>query len=228
MDPGYLDMQPALAEFVEAAQATDVIVAGGLEPNTWGYGKKIAQMFAGASALRQQGARTLYLFNFDCHRQKRRTNPYTTDEIRFLKTAADAEQVAREDKHYFVTREMYNRTPEQGGEQLPAVIPPGKTREFELVVGDDLDGAREGDQLKSVRLTIAFDRSDLTPDTVRVAYGGKPLDAEHRQIHGKTWTFDHPPAQQGSNTLTIHNGEQASAADSPLRVDKIGLLIDYR
>ena len=228
MDPGYLDMQPSLREFLDAAPGTQVIVGGGLEQNTWGYGKSIAQMFAGASALRQQGARTLYLFNFDCHRQQRRGNPYTADEIRFLKTAADVQRVAREDKHYFVTRDMRNRTAEKGGsEQLPAAIPPGEKRDFEFVVGDDLHGAREGGQLRSVRLTITFDPSDLPPDTVRMDFNGKSLDAEHRQIHGTTWTFDNPPARQGRNTLTIRAGEQASTVDSPLRVQKIGLLIDY-
>jgi hypothetical protein len=228
MDPGYLDMQPKLAEFVESARSPRVVIAGGVEPNTWGNGKRIAQLFAAASGLREQGAQCLYLFNFDCHRTEGRANAYTADEVRFLKTVASPGQVACEDKHYFVTRDMRNRLPEEGGVmQLPAKIPPGQCREFSLFVGDDLAAARTEGKLDGSRLSITMDPFGVGRDGIDVTLNGTPLGYNGWRREGKRCSCDDPPVRKGRNVLQLHLSPQAQPAQ-PAHVEKIELILDYK
>ena len=235
MHEGYLDMQPKLDEFLVAARQKEVKVAGGIEQYTrkYGVGPKnrtvtIAQEYAAVSAFWQQGVQSIYLFNYDCHRRRGRVNAYHPEEIEFLTKAADPKLIVRKDKHYYVTRDMYARLQEKGGQmQLPAKLVAGEAKDFTFVVGDDLDAAREAGLLESIRLSITFDRSGVNWNSIGLLLNSTRLNSDTRSVTDKTLTFDDPPAKLGHNTLSIKLADDSPASNSPLRVEKIELLIDY-
>ena len=230
MDPGYLDMQPGLREFVEAARGTDVKVAGGLENVTRDYGQVSKERaFAAASAFLEDGAEAIYFFNYDCHRRKGRLNPYAAEEIEILWTIGHPDKYARADKHYFVTRDTSRKTPEQGGTgQLPAELAPGTPREFTLTVGDDLEGARADGALASVGLSMDFSGYDAKAGRVTICVNGKVLGPERLSGSGGNLTCTDPPFRRGENRLSLLLEKSSAEVKSPVTVEKIQLKVDYK
>jgi hypothetical protein len=229
MDPGYLDMQPNLSEFIDAARVSQVSIAGGLEQNTAGYGKNVSQLYAAVSAFRHQGAKTVYLFNFDCHRQKGRANRYTAEEIRFLKNVADYKTVAKEDKHYFITRDGLNRTPRQGGlMQLPQELCPGEMRAFHLHIGDDPEAAQRAGTLASGTLRITLKGYDPQQVSLAVWVNDQALKTHNAAVQNDTLSFGNPPLHNGPNTVSLRINREGSASRDPVRVEKIEYFLDYR
>jgi len=232
MDPGYLDMGADLRSFVEAARGTAVSIAGGIEPNTRGYGRNSpAQQFAAASAFLDQGADAVYLFNFDCHRRRGRKNAYTPEEIDTLKQLDRPETYQRRNKHYFVTRDPRGRLAGAGGTMpLPArLTTTDSPRAFTIHVGDDLARARETGAVEDVRLRLGLDGHQPDNHTLKVWINGQLLDNARRKVaeDGQRLTHHAVPARRGQNVVRIALVERRPQARGPLRVETIELLIDY-
>lgn len=224
MDGGYLDMQPDLREFVEAARGTQMKqIAGGLENYVSGYARNTsrAMAFAAASSFLEQGANAIYFFNFDCHRHKGRANPYTDEEIEILTNIGQPEKYARADKHYFVTRG--NR------HQLPATLTPGMPQHFSLTVGDHLSSAQRDGVLKSSYLEVTMSGHNAGQDNANrliVRMNGKLPGDGYLRSERHTIRWIDPPARQGENELSITIQNYPNDEKSGV-VDKIELKILY-
>ncbi len=232
MDPGYFDMGADLRSFVEAARGTAVSIAGGIEPNTRGYGRNSpAQQFAAASAFFDQGADAVYLFNFDCHRRRGRQNAYTPAEIDTLKRLDRPETYRHHNKHYFVTRDPRGRLAGAGGTMpLPARLTvTDSSREFTIYVGDDLAGAREAGAVEDVRLRLGLDGHPPDGHGLKVWINGELLDNARRKVaeNGRRLAYHAVPARRGRNVVRIALIERPPQAGRPLRVETLELLIDY-
>ncbi len=227
MDPDYMDMQPKLREFVDAARGTNVKIAGGLENYTHDYGPLSKQQaFAAASAFLEQGAGAIYFFNYDCHRHKGRLNKYTSQEVEILTTIGHPERYVRADKHYFVTRDPSRKPPEKGRTiQLPFKLTSGTGQKFTFTVGDDLKSARSDEVLKAVRLTITFQGYDSKNDPASIRLNEQSPGPEHLRLEDQTVRWDNAPARQGNNVLTII---LSGSTEKTISVEKIELQVDYR
>ncbi|MBN2296409.1 MAG: hypothetical protein JXM70_28530 [Pirellulales bacterium] len=219
MDPGYMDMQPSLREFVAAANGTKVKIAGGLENISRDYGPlSKAQAYAAASAFLEQGADAIYFFNYDCHRHKGRTQPYTSEEIEILNNIGQPQKFARSDKHYFVTRDTSLKTPEDGGSgQLPSVLTPGKPRQFSFTLGDKLQSAHH-----NAILTVTFKDYDAKNNRLTLLLNDIASEKGDLSVAGQVIRWQKPPIRQGNNVLDI----TVSGSEDVL-VEKIEIAISY-
>ena len=128
MDRGYFDPEPNLPQFVALGKPRGVAILGGIEPKVRDYKKETRQMFAAATSFLYHRADGLYPFNYDCHRLKAKLwkfrgvlQPYTPEEIAFLKHALDPQVRRNHDKQYFVSHCTYHRLAEDGGTRLSCV-----------------------------------------------------------------------------------------------------------
>ena len=230
MDNAYLDMGAEIAAFAELAMGTSCRIGGGLERAAKAYGYAGNDMlYAAASSFRYQGASCIYLFNYDCHRlPKRGSEGYTPDELQFLREVHDPRRIARKNKRYTVSVDMQLNTPEQGGEMpLPCELAgAGASREFSIVVGDDVDAARRDRAVDDAWLRVTCRRYDPARAQASVSLNGRRLDAGHRiELPASTTvTCRDVPVVQGENRIEV-------ALDRPgqdrLRIEGIELVIAY-
>ncbi len=244
---GYLDMMPDLVSFVEAARGTRVQVVGGISDLyvTDYTGSKtgrasLEMMRAAAQSLWGQGVSGLHLFNFDTHASGiQRHNAVNSlidtsrnpllgpEERQMLMEIGDSGLISRKDKHYFITRDMAARTPDEGGEmQLPVDLGAGQEKTLRLFVGDDLEGAREDGVIESVSLVVSLSGYSRWDDDLRLELNGRGLRGE---MGSWELRFENAPVRQGLNELTIRlrrrNGKPPL---KPIRVQGVEVFIDYR
>ncbi|MCY3761744.1 MAG: hypothetical protein OXH50_10885, partial [Gemmatimonadetes bacterium] len=244
---GYLDMNPDLASFVEAARGTQVQVLGGISDlYVRDYtGSKtgrasLEMMRAAAQSFWGQGVSGLHLFNFDCHASgiqghstvnslidTSRQPLLSPEERQMLTEIGDPELISRKDKHYFITRDMAGRTPEEGGEmQLPVDLDEDQEKILRLFVGDDIEAASKDGVLESLSLVVSLSAYSRWDDDLRLVLNG-------RRLRGETGNgrlrFENAPVRQGFNELTIRLRRRGGRAPiKPVRVQGVEVFIDYR
>jgi len=229
MNGGYLEMGAEIAAFTEIAAGTSCRIGGGLERSAKGYGYAGNDMlYAAASSFWHQGASSIYLFNYDCHRMARGEASYTPDEIQLLREIHDPRLIERRNKRYTVNVDMLLRTPEQGGElQLPCELDAvGESRSFTLHVGDDLESARRDQALADTWLRVTCAGS--APDgTASVSLNGQALGGGRRLElpSTTTLTWRDIPVMQGENRIEV--ALVRLDGQSSLRVEGIELVIAY-
>ena len=244
---GYLDMTPDLSSFVEAARGTRVQVVGGISDLyvTDYTGSKTGRaspemMRAAAQSFWGQGVSGLHLFNFDTHASgiqrhsavnslidTSRHPLLSPEERQMLMEIGDPELISRKDKHYFITRDMAARTPEEGGEmQLPVDLTEGQAENFRLFVGDDVEAARRDGVLESLSLVVGLSGYSRWDDDLRMELNGRGLRGGmgSRELH-----FVNAPVRQGLNEMTIRLGRRGGSRPlEPVRVQGVEVFIDYR
>ncbi len=232
MDAGYLDMHADVRGFVDLAKGTRCAIAGGLEHSTLGYGHAdIAILRAGAMGFWDQGASSIYLFNYDCHRRKGRHAAYTPQEIEALRQIGSPEIIARRDKRYVVAVDMSHRTPEDGGtRQLPVVLSrPGEQRAFAFWIGDDLAAARRDGVLAKIVVAITTRGAKPSQQALRVCLNGHLLGGKgHTYQEGAIVYVDPSSIRRGRNDLTIEHPEGADKTAKGIRIERIAIDVSYR
>jgi len=232
MDAGYLDMHADVRGFVDLAKGTRCAIAGGLEHSTRGYGHAdIALLRAGAMGFLDQGAASIYLFNYDCHRRKGRHAAYTPEEIEALKQIGRPEIIARKDKRYVVAVDMSHRTPEDGGtRQLPVVLSKlGERRTFVFWIGDDLTAARRDGALQKTALAVTTKGARPSEQGLRVHLNGHLLGDKGRTYQDNSITYaDLSSIRNGRNELTIERPGEAGKTAKPIRIERIAIDVSYR
>jgi hypothetical protein len=229
MNGGYLEMGAEIAAFTEIAAGTSCRIGGGLERLAKGYGYAGNDMlYAAASSFWHQGASSIYLFNYDCHRLRNGNEPYTPDEVQLLREIQDPSLIARKNKRYTVDVDMLLRTPEQGGElPLPRELDAaGQSRSFTLHVGDDIESARRDRALADTWLRVTCAGS--VPDgTASVSLNGRALDGGRRlELPATTTlTWRDIPVVRGQNRIDV-TLDRLDAQDR-LRIEGIELVIAY-
>jgi hypothetical protein len=225
MDTGYLDMNADVRAFAQVARGTDCRIAGGLEHYVKGYGggrTTIEMMRAASSGYFNEGARAIYLFNYDAHGHV----PFKAQEIQTLREIGDPQSIAWKKKHYCVSLDMRDRIPEHGGtKQLPVDLVSGTARQFRFTVGDDLIRARQHRRLKAADLRLNMKGYKPSDHAVGVRLNGQVLTEP--QVKKSTLVFANVPAKQGENVLAVSvtgpNGEKVPR----IRVQGIELIIEY-
>lgn len=240
MAPGYLDMNADVRSFVKLARGTTCRVAGGLEfyqrnyatdPNKpWAIGQATIELLrAAASGYWQEGARGIYLFNYDCHGPF----PLRGKKRQALREIGDPATLAGKDKHYVVTLDMRLRTPEAGGDkQLPAdLAEDGAERRFTFTIGDDLASAEQEGLLHKLTLRVTFDKGlDIVRlvRIIRFRLNGRML--QNGSIRKGSYEFRKVlPLKKGANDLVVSlhpPGDRLPAA--LIRIRNIEVLIKFR
>ncbi len=208
MAGGYLDMTAPVEEFVALAQKTDCQVAGGLEYYIRGYIKpgqqgitnaSLERLRAGAASFWDRGVDAIYLFNYDCHGQF----PFTGGKRQALNEIHDHAKLAGTDQHYFVTREMSQKTPVGTGyKQLPAELDQrGKRSTFTWHVGDNVPTEPGPEDPRRGRLIVRTSLSPKVDVTLKFFINGKPVAPTRR--NGTVFVFDQPPVTRGRTRLDI-------------------------
>jgi hypothetical protein len=142
---------------------------------------------------------------------------------------ADYKTVAKEDKHYFITRDGLNRTPRQGGlMQLPQELCPGEMRAFHLHIGDDPEAAQRAGTLASGTLRITLKGYDPQQVSLAVWVNDQALKTHNAAVQNDTLSFGNPPLHNGPNTVSLRINREGSASRDPVRVEKIEYFLDYR
>ena len=230
MQGGYLDMGADVSGFVELARGTRCKIGGGLEHHAMGYQHASPDMlYAAALSFWHQGASSIYLFNYDCHRQNGRDFPYTPEEIRLMKEIHDPKILARKNKRYCVTVDMSLLTPEEGGlKPLPVEIrTAGDRKTFTIWVGDDVESAKRDGVPVEMWLRFTFAKGVDEKRQIVVGLNGKKL-GEGRRIDSPactTWHFPVDQVGQGKNELSV-SVDKIEQRDV-LRVEGIELVITY-
>ena len=230
MQGGYLDMGADISGFVELARGTRSKIGGGLEHHAKGYRHAGPDMlYAAAQSFWHQGASSIYLFNYDCHRQHGGDFPYTPEEIRVLKEIHDPKIIARKNKRYCVTVDMRLLTPEEGGlKPLPLEITTaGDPKTFTIWVGDDIESAQRDDIPVEMWLRFTFAKGVDEKQQIVVELNGKTLGGG-RRIDAPTCTTWHFPVDhvgQGKNKLRVSVDE--IELNDVLRIEGIELVITY-
>ena len=226
MDPGNLDMGPDLGAFMSLAKTAGVTVAGGIEPQTTGYGRSDAQQIAAAQSFWDRGVDSIYLFNYDCHRIAGRTEAYGRAELELLQILPRPEILALRDKHYFVTRDYRTHRPD-GAWRLPLprdLALPGDSDEFSIHVGDDIEG-----QSPSTNLLVSFN-AQPAPAELDLRLNGEALSNPELGPAGEdvpVWHYPDPPLCRGRNSLAIRRSTDPGQSPRPIRIEKIELLIRF-
>ena len=231
MDNAYLDMGAEIAAFVELAKGTSCRIGGGLERFSKVYGYAGNDMlYAAASSFWHQGASCIYLFNYDCHRlPKTGSDAYTPDEIQLLREIDDPRLIARRNKRYTVSVDLQLNTPDQGGEMpLPYELgEAGDSQSFEIVVGDDIESAREEQAVADTWLRITFGEYDPALVEASISLNGRLLESGHRieLPSSTTVTFRGVTVEQGENRFEVAL-DRLEGQDC-LRIVGIELVIAY-
>jgi len=230
MTRGYLDMTADLSPFAAAAADTECQIAGGLEHYVREYtGRKtgrssIEMMRAAAASYWHQGAGGIYLFNFDAHGEV----PLSCEERQTLREIGDPVALQGSDKHYFVTRDMEDRTAAEGGDkQLPLQLTQSSPkRRITFTVGDDLDLARRSGDLEGVVLRLSFSADRASLESLSVELNGVRLTPS-TTASGRC-DYDSAPARQGENELAISLVGVDCCEPHPTRLEGVELLVSYR
>ena len=236
---GYLDVSADIRNFVSLAEGSTCIIAGGIT-DLWVRhyeGRNpprasIEMMRAAAASLWHQGVSRIHVFNYDCHAtgiQHHNTVDtlidteaaplFSREEYSILTEIGEPGTVEGKDKHYCVTRDMNDRTSQEGGDmQLPADITKDKGAEtFQLILGDDMENAARQEALKDVELIVTLTAHGKS--SIELVLNGKSV--EYRRERATLFCED-PPVRQGLNQLEI------GVKDGPVRVEGIELKILYR
>ena len=230
MHGAYLNMGADIKGFVELTQGTTCRIGGGLEH--WAKGYRYAgpdMLYAAALSYWRQGASSMYLFNYDCHRQQGSSLPYTPEEIKVLKEIHDPDILVRKDKRYFVALDMQSLTPDEGGLMpLPAHITSNERKNFTIWVGDDVKNAQQEGCLEEMWLRFTLAKGISDKQQIVVELNGKKLTQGHR-IEAPactTWSFPVKKVNQGENetSISVERLEQTEGC----RVEGIELVITYR
>ena len=239
MDRGYFDPEPNLPEFLALAESKQISVLGGIEPKIRGYKQSNRQAFAAISSFLYRGADGIYTFNYDCHRLNAKpwefggVGPaYTPDEVAFLKNALDLSVLRDHDKQYVVSQDTAYRLAEEGGiRPLTCRLPVGKSKSFNMNIGDDLEAAVRDKRIRSSRLVVTFkdEQLNLEPEQLIVEVNGKTQTPDSYQFESRKpdvieITLADPPMHRGTNTIQL-GLQPGSAADKIIR--SIDFNIDY-
>ena len=228
MPAGYLDMGVDIRPYIDAARDTSCRIAAGHEPMAAGYGTaSLPVRRAAAMAGYWQGADSIYLFNYDCHRLSggNGAGPYRADEMQGFREIGDAETIARKDKRYLVARDIKGRLRGAGGStQLPAALDETCTEaSFHFLIGDDLGAAKRDGVLEGVRLRLTVNDHDAPEHWLSVTVNGQPLRRKYRYcLKSNRITYSNVPVRQGHNELMVSLGGAKG------RIDGIEIMIDYR
>jgi len=225
MDTGYLDMNADVRGFAQVARGTDCRVAGGLEHYVKGYGGRrttIDMMRAASLGYFNEGASSVYLFNYDAHGHV----PFKPQEVQTLREIGEPETIARKNKHYLVSLDMRGRTPEQGGnKQLPVDLKAGAERRFHFTVGDDLARARQDGVLQPVRLRLSLKGYKPSAHAVGVRLNGQAVGKG--QAKKNALVVANVPARQGRNALAVSMTGRNGGKPSEIRIQGIELIVEY-
>ena len=227
MDSGYLDMTAPVEQFVALAKGTGCKVAGGLEYYIRGYVKpkqqgitqaSLERLRAGAASFWNRGVDAIYLFNYDCHGPF----PFRGPKRQALNEIHDPAKLAGTDQHYFVTREMSQKTPVGTGyKQLPAELDQkGKPSRFTLHIGDDVPVALSRQDPRRSRLIVRTSLSPQVDATLKFVVNGTRIEPTLRK--GTVFFFDQPPMRRGTCTLEIGFDPPRSV---PVRIEEIEFLM---
>ncbi len=208
MDSGYLDMTAPVEQFVALAKGTRCKVAGGLEYYIRGYIKpkqqgitqaSLERLRAAAASFWNRGVDAIYLFNYDCHGPF----PFRGPKRQALNEIHDPARLAGTDQHYFVTREMSQKTPVGTGyKPLPAELDQkGKPSRFTLHIGDDVPVEPSRQDPRRGRLIVRTSLSPKVDATLKFVVNGKRIEPTLRK--GTVFFFDQPPMHRGTCTLEI-------------------------
>lgn len=236
MDEQSLDLGAEVRRFVDLAKGTRCRIGGGLEHRYRGYGARSSipaspdMLYAGALSYWHQGASFIYLFNYDCHRAAGGNLPYEPSEVRVLDRLHDPTLIARENKRYWVTMDIFSRTVEEGGLMpLPAELTPDtKNHSFTIWIGDDIEAAKREDVLESTWLRIAFTKHHGNETGVSARLNDELLKRDHRveAPDHTTVIYRDLTVLQGENRITIAQDPDRSAG--VIRIQAVELIISYR
>ena len=230
MQGSYLDMGADIKGFVKMAQNTRCRIGGGIEHLAKGYRQAGPDMlYAAAMSFWHQGASSMYLFNYDCHRQLGADFPYTPQEIRVLKEISDPKILVRKDKRYCVCVDMKLRTPEEGGAKpLPQEIrSTDDKKSFTIWVGDDVESALRDGIPVDIWLRFTFAKGISENQHIIVVLNGEKMKEGHRLDAPActTWKFPVGHVFQGENEISVYVEEVER--DMALRIEGIELVITY-
>ena len=148
--------------------------------------------------------------------------PFSQDEYQILREVAYPEVIARHDKRYILQprEESLERA-------LPAKLEEGRTTRLDILIGDDLDSARDDGEIRKPVLTVRF-AEFCVEDDIEIRFNGRVLPFEDAEITDeratrilgrlRTLTVDAPDTiagfwfryrldldllKQGKNTLEI-------------------------
>lgn len=227
MDGGYLDMTAPVEQFVKLARGTPCKVAGGLEYYIRGYLKpkqqgitqaSLERLRAGAASFWDRGVDAIYLFNYDCHGPF----PFRGQKRQALNEIHDPAKLAGTDQHYFVTREMSQKTPVgTGHKQLPAELKQdGTVSRFTLHVGDAVPSKPSPGDPRSTRLIVRTTLSPKVAASLKFIVNGKRLEPTARV--GGIYLFDQPPMRRGACRLEVGFDPPRSVT---VRIEEIEFLV---
>ena len=238
MDRGYFDPEPQLTQFLELGKRKGVTILGGIEPKVRGYRQNNRQTFAAVSSFLHQGADGIYLFNYDCHRLLAKASQfggilqdYTDEEVAFLKHALDPAVRRDHDKQYLISHDTAGRLAENNGKRpLLCRLPVGRSQEFTMTIGDDLEGAAKWKRIRSSRLVVTLRDGNPTPDELNFEINGQVQEPDHYQWESRkppgqiVITVVDPPMRRGTNSikLGLHSGSREGGL-----INSIDLNIDY-
>jgi hypothetical protein len=177
-------------------------------------------------AFWDQGATSIYLFNYDCHRQMGKANDYVPEETQNLKEIGDPMIIAHKNKRYVVAIDMLHRTPADGGtRQLPDVLAKaGDKKTFTFWIGDELTAVRRDDGLEKTDIRISLKGYDHSSGAVHVEFNEKPLDVEKAKFTRGLLVFDNPTwTRRGQNELSL----SFLKAVRPVKIEGIEFNVSY-
>ncbi|MAE66024.1 MAG: hypothetical protein CMJ18_17265 [Phycisphaeraceae bacterium] len=223
MSCSYLNSENDIAGHVALAEGTNVKIYGGLELKTYHHSPchGIEMLRAVAANALHDGASGIYLFNYDCHREKRGPDDTFTDlERQALSDLHDPEVLARRSKLFFVTPDPGWIPEGDFARQLPRMI--GCTGRFSderqscvLSICDDLVAARNEGRLDCLELRVMLEGTVHCADRLFCVINGErfTLDRFHPITNGPETSdtvgpLDHcflalsdPPLHQGENRI---------------------------
>ena len=143
-----------------------------------------------------------------------------------MQEIGDPEIISRKNKHYYITRDMEARLPEEGGEmQLPVSMLEKDEKSLHLFIGDALESARSDGLLKSLKLVVTLAEYSRWDDDLRVQLNGTRLRGA---FEGEQLLFEDVPVQQGKNELILSLTKRSHNRNQPVRVQAVELLVEYK
>ena len=103
--------------------------------------------------------------------------PFSQNEYQILREVAYPEVIARHDKRYI----LQPREENVQARALPAKLEEGETTRIDILVGDDLDSARNEREMRKPVLTIRF-AEFCVEDDIEIRFNGEVLPFEDAEI----------------------------------------------
>ena len=215
MVPGYLESELEIREHVELARDTEVLIYGGLELHTYAHspGSRIELLRSVAADALDGGAAGIYVFNYDCHREKRAPeDTYTEDEHQALCELHDPEILCSRDKIFFVTPDPgWGPSRSKLPKQLPRLI--GCTGRFSddrqscrVRICDDLERVKMDGGLLKTELRVLLQDAESCADRLFCLVNGERIElSEFRTVKDRDGqlfhVYDDPPVSRGDNRI---------------------------